>query len=185
MKYINSHRDIVTPRTKEESEQIIAKFVAKKLRGELDIYGTLYEANRSIIRLLSDGELMQTTYNLVHTQDRRIYSYLSAVPGSPTYQGILEVITFLEFKNPAIAYENNFLKRVRTYDKEFYAIITRHPSGIGLLKRRLAELRPLIINYLHELREYIVELEEELTRLIGPRAFPKPKVDIVAMLSRA
>ena len=168
---MNSHRDILTPRTKEESEKIIAKFVAKKLKGELDIYGTLYEANRSIIQLLSDGELMQTTHNVVHTQDRRIYSYLSVVPGSPTYQGILEVITFLELKNPRIAYEDNFLKRVHAYDKEFYAIITRHPSGTGLLKRRLAELRPLIINYLHELREYIGDLEDELTRLIGPREF--------------
>jgi hypothetical protein len=171
MKYMNPHRDKLTPRTQEETEQIIIKFVTQRLKGELDIHGKLYEATKSISQLLLDGELMETKYNVVYTQDRRIYSYLSVAPGSHTYQPILDVITFLEHKNPALGYEKDFLKRVRAYDKEFYAIIERHPSGTGLLKRRLAELRPLIIDFLHELQAYIRELEEELTGLIGPRVF--------------
>jgi hypothetical protein len=186
MKYMNiTYRPNLNPISQEEKDQIMAKFVVQKLNGEFDVHQRLIEAAMEINKTLLQGELSGNSYNVVYTNDRSISYYLTTMPGMDTYQPILDVITYLEFKNPAYPYEEIFLKQVHSFDKAVYANTARHQSGKGLLKKRLAELRPIIIAFLHQLLTHIKGLEEELTRLIGPRVFPKPKVDVAAMFARS
>jgi len=186
MKYMNiTYRPNLKPMTREERDRIMADFMVERLEGKLDVHARLGEALRTIRDCLSQGELMDNQFNVVYKQDRSIYMYLTTFPSMETYDPILDVITYLEFKNPAFGYEEDFLKRVHTFDKEVYANTARHQSGTGLLKRRLAELKPLIINFLHELQTYIRYLEEELNRFIDPHVLPNPKVDVTAIFSRA
>lgn len=180
-----TYRANLKPVSQEERDRIMAGFMVKRLEGKLDVHERLTKAAKEINNSLLQGELVGTSYNLVYKNDRAISYYLTTIPGMNTYQPILDVITYLEFKNPAFAYEEDFLKKVHAYDKKVYENTAKHQSGEGLLKRRLTELRPIIINFLHELQAYIRELEEKLTALIGPRIFPKPNVDVAAMFARS
>jgi len=163
---MNSYRVKLNPMPKEERDRITASLMVERLEGKLDIHERLIKASKEINHCLLQGELVGTNYNVVYTNDLNISYYLTTMPGMNTYQPILDVIVYLELKNPTFVYEENFLHRVHAFDEAVYANTAKHQYGRGLLKRRLAELRPIIINYLHELQKYTRELDEELTKLI-------------------